>query len=142
MHMLPLFIAHHTPDPRAPRRKQPEALAELHAQPSTRFLAVCGEDSAVVLPAEAASTPAFLVSSQADPDGSPVRWHPAALQQSHIQDHLDPQTGTIFLGLDPQGSAVFAASIHPAARDLVAEASQVRYAAAPAVSLWGLLALI
>ena len=67
---------------------------------------------------------------QADPDGNPVRYHPALLARSQVQDHLDTQTGTIFLGLDPGGSAVFAASIRPAARDAVAAATQVRYATA------------
>ena len=111
-------------------RKQPEALAELQGRPSTRFVAVCGEDSAVVSPEGPNPATSSLVSSATDPDGEPVRWQPALLPRSQITDHLDAQTGMIFLGLDPEGSAVFAASIQPAARDTVAAASQVRCAAA------------
>ena len=47
-------------------RKQPEALAKLQARPSAMFLPVCGEDSAVLLPADAPSD-TFLNRSQVSP---------------------------------------------------------------------------
>lgn len=115
--------------------------AELRAKPGTRYVPVCEGDSAVTA-ADDAQHPAHpLRSSQLDPDGRPVRWQPALLPHSDIQRHLDTHTGSIFLGLDSQGDAVFAASIAPGARESVAKASQagepVQVPAGCCLGIWG-----